>query len=689
MTAGQPSSPSVASNGAGAAAASSPNANGGGASSGPTTPNGSARSMSSPGPGIHIGPNGEQFNAHSPTRAKTQSIVDALSIPLPDEAELNRQFEEFMEEKQIKPEAREKMRQLPAPQKWKTICVDRFAAGLQASPTPGGATRDNTPEYWANTLKAAIGVNGKQVTGPQMQSLSIVMRGAGKSWLTSFVELDGITSLIDLLIQFDPLPSEGARTGMLHSLKAFMNAEYGLNVIVAHPTAVERITLALLGSSDSQRVLVVDLLSVIVWISEKGHEAVLTRGLTHERFGSNKRFKILVEMLTAPLSSMFHPPSLTSSPSVSRLSMAVREVVSPSKPSKDKDKTENTQSLALQTRTLTFINALINAIPTLEDRVGLRQELISKGMLDAVKGLQDYIEEHRNMEKYDATSEQLQTQLDLFNDCHTQDIQETKYHELDTSDIDAVYAFLKSTTVQQGHSAAFFDVMQSMLLIPSDPELGAKTWLNMKYMAVKVTVAEDEKGRPTNEVPTDMTYEKLKLLLKEKERADAEYKESDYAALQKRVEEQRKTILEWSQKHEGTKEETQALIEKERAGLQEKYAACEKDLAACKAQLVVAQAEIAALKAGGAVPGVPGAPAAPGAPGAPDAPPMAPPMAPGAPGAPDAPPMAPPMNGAPEAPPMAPPMAPGAPGAPDAPPMAPGAPGPPGPPGRQLKRRVL
>jgi hypothetical protein len=46
------------------------------------------------------------------------TMQEALAAPMPPEAELNSQFEAFMDQKLFKNEAKEKMRMLPAAAKW-------------------------------------------------------------------------------------------------------------------------------------------------------------------------------------------------------------------------------------------------------------------------------------------------------------------------------------------------------------------------------------------------------------------------------------------------------------------------------------------------------------------------------------------------------------------------------------------
>lgn len=79
------------------------------------------------------------------------SMLDLLNSPAPAEAELNQQLEEFMEEKCLTGAAREKMRLLPNGNKWKTVCMDRFASMQMMA--AGGPTINNTPEYWTALLK--------------------------------------------------------------------------------------------------------------------------------------------------------------------------------------------------------------------------------------------------------------------------------------------------------------------------------------------------------------------------------------------------------------------------------------------------------------------------------------------------------------------------------------------------------
>ncbi len=104
---------------------------------------------------------------------------------MPTDEEIEKQFEDFMEEKQFKPEVRANMRKLANSAKWKLLCQEKFTKS-----NADGANSD--PVHWANQLKNNIALKG-------LASLEIVLRSQGKSWMQKFVEEDGINSLLALL----------------------------------------------------------------------------------------------------------------------------------------------------------------------------------------------------------------------------------------------------------------------------------------------------------------------------------------------------------------------------------------------------------------------------------------------------------------------------------------------------------
>lgn len=105
-----------------------------------------------------------------------------MSQQQPPEEELQKQFEEFMEEKMMKEEVRTKLRAMPSSAKWTLICQERQA---QREDNAG------TPQEWAAKLQVPAG----QLKLAEIQQLRVLIRSKGRTWVLQFVEAGGLTAV--------------------------------------------------------------------------------------------------------------------------------------------------------------------------------------------------------------------------------------------------------------------------------------------------------------------------------------------------------------------------------------------------------------------------------------------------------------------------------------------------------------
>jgi hypothetical protein len=210
------------------------------------------------------------------------TAVGQAHEPQPDEATLNKRFEDFMEEKCFKTEVRDNMRKMPAAAKWTIL--------KQESTATGEKKEENNVQYWINLLKEPKFMPNKN----QMASLRVVLRGVGKSWLKEFAEQNGVNFLLNYLNRTGL--AEGVILEILRCLKAFINNDYGLSVLINSPTGIEQLALSLVSADDLQRIEIVDLLAVVVWVSDSGHELVV-EALNSSRF--KHPYQVLVQALSS------------------------------------------------------------------------------------------------------------------------------------------------------------------------------------------------------------------------------------------------------------------------------------------------------------------------------------------------------------------------------------------------------
>jgi len=573
--------------------------------------------------------------------------------PCPPDDELNSLFENFMEEKCFKPEVREKMRNdMPNDRKWMLLCQEKYTREAVQD-------QKDDPVYWKEVLEKEV------VPIKTLQSLRVVIGSQGKSWLSHWVDEGGLMALLSILSNDNDDPN--FQMDVMRCLKAFMNNMFGLNIILSTPDAVDQIAVTFIGGSDALRMEVIDLLTVIAWLSVEGHRSVMD-ALKNPLFG--RRYKHIVDSLGSG------------------------------------------EDIDLKLNVMTFINAVINANDMLDGRVAIRQEFLDLGLMNVIVKTRNWVDMKRAYGNYTKNLKQLIAQFDVFEEAYRSDKRETTLNNLDLSDPDALLTHLKDTVMEDGFTNQFIQVMHSLMTIPADDMLGEVIWNNCQLIVHSATsIVHDEEGVESPE----LTYEELKQVLEAKQEEDRNASRSKIEELEKTIEEQRvemhkinmekaseideikkglqqtlEGVIKEKSDHELKSTQLQTEVQKLRAEIEQMK---KNGVPAADGSIPVGTGVPSESKDGGssapATPATPSpdAPAAPPVVGGPPAPPvMGGPPAPPIPGAPPAPaipgaPPAPAIPGAPPAPgiPGAPP-APGIPGAPPAPgvPGAPPAPGVPG-----------
>ena len=439
----------------------------------------------------------EQPSPSTRTASSASLVVSpaaAAPAPMPSEAELNVAFESFMEEKCMKPEARAGMRKLPNTTKWMMLQAETqmksVAAQKAANSQNGGGVNEESVLYWVQLLK-----DGKYSKN-QAESLKISLRGAGKTWMKEFAEEGGVSLMLEAVGR-GGRGVGGVMSELLSGIKTFMNNEYGLSVVVNTPQGIDCLIAALTSTDDGQRMQLVDLLAVICWISDTGHELIVNS--FQQRV---KSYSVLVASLSST-------------------------------------------NVELLTRVLTFINALINAVPLLEDRVSMRQQMVDLGLTTRLAHIQDVIDSHRG-DRWDSV-EKLSVQLELYGQVRDADSRETLIAGVDFSDVDAAFEYVKRSAVEDGHSSALIDLLHVLAVVDHSGDKGNKgsVWDNIVYAVSVISQRLDQRSDddPLTSSPL-LTYDQLRTLLAEKEKEDVVARKDHMADLEVAVEQQRKAANE-------------------------------------------------------------------------------------------------------------------------------------------------
>ncbi|XP_065668594.1 protein diaphanous homolog 1 isoform X2 [Hydra vulgaris] len=315
---------------------------------------------------------------------------------------------------------------------------------------------------------------------------------------------------------------------------------------------------------------------------------------------------------------------------------------------------------SLKVACLQMINALVATPEDLDFRLHIRNEVIREGLAEALPGLREI------------DTEDLNVQLDIFDEHKDDDAVEFQHrfnditvHLEDLSDVINLLNTVVKNTPAESH---YLSILQHLLLVRDDVFVRPQYFKLIDECVAQIVLQKSG-------VDPDFAARKLQIDIDSL--IEGQVEGAKVAEFDKKL-----SVLEVKLKEETTK----------RAEAEAKVSLAESNH---QVQLKRLEEEIAALKAGGAVPGaVPGPPPLPGSAGPPPPPP--PPFPGGGPPAPPpppgfgpppppppgfgVPPPPPPPGGFPGGPPPPPPPG-GFPGGPPRPPGAPGAPGPPPAPG--------
>eukprot|EP00808_Paulinella_micropora_P027749 g92.t1 len=294
----------------------------------------------------------------------------------------------------------------------------------------------------------------------EAEALKVALSGSGKSWLTEFFQLGGLQALFEMMKQGDELANIATE-----ALKALMNNKFGLQELLATQDGVEQIALTLLTGSESVCLKIMELLLVIVWLSEEGHEAVTT-ALGHSKF--HRRYSILITFLGSK------------------------------------------GDVALKFKVMTLINTIVNAVNALEERIYTRSEFLDLGLQAQIVQLREAKEAARGSPAY-PTWLQLETQLNLFEEEQYEDQRKAQHNDLDLTDVDAIIGFLRSNFEHAGQTADFVLALQHFLNIPTERSLSQKMWVNVNYILDVATNLVEVEGGEDDDEEEEVIYEPVPL----------------------------------------------------------------------------------------------------------------------------------------------------------------------------------
>ncbi|KAG9282802.1 disheveled-associated activator of morphogenesis 1b isoform X1 [Astyanax mexicanus] len=555
------------------------------------------------------------------------------TLPIPSYDELDAMFSELVDELDLTEKHREAMFALPAEKKWQIYCSKK-----KEQEENKGAT--SWPEYYIDQLNSmaarktllALEKEEEEERNKTIESLKTALRTQPMRFVTRFIDLDGLTCILNFLKSMDYETTESQiHTSLIGCIKALMNNSQGRAHVLSHPESINIIAQSLATENIKTKVAVLEIMGAVCLVPG-GHKKVLEAMLHYQRFASERtRFQMLLNDL-------------------------------------DRSTGRYRDEVSLKTAIMSFINAVLSqgaGETSLEFRVHLRYEFLMLGIQPII----DKLRSHENST--------LDRHLDYFemlrNDDELTVSRRFESVHIDTKSASQVFDLIRKKMTHTDAYPHFMSVLHHCLLMPHKRSGNTVQYWLLLDRIVQQMVLQNDKGHDPDVTPLENFNVKnvVRMLVNENEvkqwKEQAEKMRKDHHELQQKMEKKERECDAKTQE----KEEMMQTLSKMKEKLEKETG--EHRLVKQQVSELTSRLHELSLRPVASVPG--GPPLPPGPPGGPLSPPPPPPP----PGGMMLPPPPPPPCGAMMPPPPPPP--------PGGPPPLPGRPplgGPPPPPGAPI-----
>uniref|UniRef100_A0A8C9V2Y7 Dishevelled associated activator of morphogenesis 1b n=1 Tax=Scleropages formosus TaxID=113540 RepID=A0A8C9V2Y7_SCLFO len=424
------------------------------------------------------------------------------SLPMPPVEELDIMFSELVDELDLTEKHREAMFALPAEKKWQIYCSKK-----KEQEENKGAT--SWPEFYIDQLSSmaarktllALEKEDEEERNKTIESLKTALRTQPMSFVTRFIDLDGLTCILNFLKTMDYETTESQiHTSLIGCIKALMNNSQGRAHVLAHPQSINIIAQSLSTENIKTKVAVLEIMGAVCLVPG-GHRKILEAMLYYQKFASERtRFQTLLNDL-------------------------------------DRSTGRYRDEVNLKTAIMSFINAVLSqgaGEESLEFRVHLRYEFLMLGIQPVI----DKLRSHENST--------LDRHLDYFEMLRNED-------ELSLSKrFDTVHIDTKSATQmfdlirkKMNHTDAyphFMSVLQHCLLMPYKRSGNTVQYWLLLDRIVQQIVLQTDKGHDPDVTPLENFNVKnvVRMLVNENEvkqwKEQAEKMRKEHQELQVKLE---------------------------------------------------------------------------------------------------------------------------------------------------------
>uniref|UniRef100_A0A3Q2X8H8 Dishevelled associated activator of morphosis 2 n=1 Tax=Hippocampus comes TaxID=109280 RepID=A0A3Q2X8H8_HIPCM len=418
-----------------------------------------------------------------------------FSAPMPPAEELHARFSELVDELDLTDKNREAMFALPDEKKWQIYCSKKKDPNKLAT---------SWPDYYIDRINSmaamqtlfAFDEEEMEMRNKVVEDLKTALRTQPMRFVTRFIELDGLTCLLNFLRSMDYETSESrVHTSVIGCIKALMNNSQGRAHVLAHPQSINTISQSLRTENVKTKVAVLEILGAVCLVPD-GHKKVLQAMAHYQKYAAERtRFQTLLNEL-------------------------------------DRSTGRYRDEVNLKTAIMSFINAVLNAgagEDNLEFRLHLRYEFLMLGIQPVI----DKLREHEN-----AT---LDRHLDFFEMVRNEDDSElAKRFDMTHVDTKSAGAMFELVKKKLSHSDAYphlLSILQHCLQMPYKRGGSSMHHWQLLDRILQQIVLQDDKGEDPDLSPLDNFNVKniIRMLVNENEvkqwRDQAEKFRKDHAEL--------------------------------------------------------------------------------------------------------------------------------------------------------------
>uniref|UniRef100_A0A4W6D161 Dishevelled associated activator of morphogenesis 1b n=1 Tax=Lates calcarifer TaxID=8187 RepID=A0A4W6D161_LATCA len=355
---------------------------------------------------------------------------------------------------------REAMFALPAEKKWQIYCSKKKEQEENKSAT-------SWPEYYIDQLNSmatllALEKEDEEERNKTIESLKTALRTQPMRFVTRFIDMDGLTCILNFLKSMDYETTESQiHTSLIGCIKALMNNSQGRAHVLSHSESINIIAQSLATENIKTKVAVLEIMGAVCLVPG-GHKKILEAMLHYQRFACERtRFQTLINDL-------------------------------------DRSTGRYRDEVNLKTAIMSFINAVLSqgaGETSLEFRIHLRYEFLMLGIQPVI----DKLRSHENST--------LDRHLDYFEMLRNEDeLALSKRFEsvhIDTKSATQVFDLIRKKMNHTDAYPHFMSVLHHCLLMPHKRSGNTVQYWLLLDRIVQQMVLQNDKGLDPDVTPLE------------------------------------------------------------------------------------------------------------------------------------------------------------------------------------------